>query len=352
VTRRRAILLALLLPIGALSGYLLFWPTGLDPEAWQPPALARWPSNQALAGRQLLHPELVGAEAVAIDSTGRAVTGLADGRIVRFAPGGGDAEELAHTGGRPLGLAFDPQGRLVIADAVRGLLALDPGGAVHVLVDQHEGKPLRLVDDVVVARDGTAYFTVASDRFSLHEFKLDILEHRPRGRVLAYDPRTGAAELIADRLYFANGIALGPDEAYLVVSETSSYRVRRIWLRGDRRGEMEILVDNLPGFPDNITWSAERGVFWLAIGAPRDRTLDRLGPRPFLRRVIARLPVALQPAPVRHAYALAFDPEGALVHDLQGVGEAVPSMMTSVIEHQGQLYLGSLGRGVSRIPAP
>ena len=351
--RRRLVLLALLLPVTTCTGYLLLWPTGLDPEDWSPPEAPSWPVNQALDVRGVLHPELPAPEAIAFEPDGRLVTGLADGRIVRFDPAGGPVEEIARTGGRPLGMARGPDGALFVADARRGLLGVSSSGAVTVLATGHGGRPFRFVDDVAIAADGTVYFTDASDRFGVDEFVLDILEHRPRGRVLAYHPASGQTELVADGLYFANGIALAPDDASLVVAETSSYRLRRVWLAGERRGQIETLVDNLPGFPDNVRWSAERRVFWVALGSPRDGTVDRLAGWPFARRIIARLPGFLRPGPRAHSFALAFDERGALVHDLQGTGERARMLLSCVAERDGRLYLGSVQEdGVAWAPAP
>jgi sugar lactone lactonase YvrE len=350
--RRRAWIVAVLLPLTTCSGYFLAWPTGLDLATWDPPEALRWPANQALAGAQRLHPELLGPEAVTIDPGGRVLTGLANGQIVRFDPAGGPVEVLAETGGRPLGLALDGSGNLVVADARRGLLAVRPGGEVAVLATGHGGRPFRFVDDLAISGDGTIYFTDASDKVSVADYKRDILEHRPRGRVLGFHPGRGEVELLVDGLYFPNGIALGPSDAYLIVAETSAYRLRRIWL-GARRGEVETLVDNLPGFPDNVRWSPDRRVFWVAIGSPRDRRIDWLMPRPFLRAIAARLPAGLQPGPQSHSFALAYDEAGRLVHDLQASGSAAYGPIASVVEHAGHLYLGSfMAGGIARVTSP
>lgn len=352
--RRLLIVAALAIPFSACTGYLLFWPTGLDPEEWDPPEAPDWNSNHKLASANILHPELAGPEAVVVDTGGRVVTGLADGRIVRFEPTFGSRVELvAKTGGRPLGLAYDAAGRLLVADARRGLLAVSAGGEVEVLATEQGGRPFRFTDDLAIAGDGTVYFTDASDRFSIDDFKMEVIEHRPRGRVLAFDPATRATTLVADKLYFANGIAVGPGDDYLLVTETSSYRIRKIGLRGDRRGVVETLVDNLPGFPDNIRWSPARRLFWVALGAPRNGAVDWLASRPFLRNAVVRLPEFLQPAPDQHSFVLAYDETGKLVYDLQGSGDSAYAPIASALEHDGMLYLGSFeDGGVARIAAP
>ena len=352
--RRLLYAAALAIPFSACTGYLLFWPTGLDPEDWDPPDAPEWDDNHKLVSASILHPELEGPEAVVVDPDGRLVTGLADGRIVRFAPTlTSPVETVAKTGGRPLGIARDAGGRLLVADARRGLLAVTAAGGVEVLTAEQGGRPFRFTDDLVIAGDGTVYFTDASDRFSIGEFTMDVIEHRPRGRVLAYDPATRATSLVADKLYFANGIALGPGEDYLLVAETSSYRIRKVWLRGARRGVVETLIDNLPGFPDNIRWSPARKVFWIALGAPRNGTVDWLAGHPFLRNAVVRLPEFLQPAPEQHSFVLGYDEKGKLVYDLQGSGDSVYEPIASAVEHENVLYLGSFrDGGVARIAAP
>lgn len=352
--RRLLIGAALAIPFSACTGYLLFWPTGLDPEDWDPPDAPDWEANHKLVSASILHPELEGPEAVVVDQSGRIVTGLADGRIVRFEPTfGSPVETVAKTGGRPLGIAYDAGGRLLVADARRGLLAVGAGGGVEVLSSEQGGRPFKFADDLTIAGDGTVYFTDASDRFSIDDFEMEIIEHRPRGRVLAYDPASRQTSLVAGGLYFANGIALGPGDDYLLVTETASYRIRKVWLRGERKGDVETLVDNLPGFPDNIRWSPTRKVFWLALGAPRNGAVDWLAGHPFLRNAVVRLPGFLQPAPDQHSFVLGYDEKGKLVYDLQGSGDSAYVPIASAMEHEGVLFLGSFsGNGVARIAVP
>jgi sugar lactone lactonase YvrE len=333
-------------------GYLLFWPVPIEPESWTPPRAYRTSTNAQLAGVELLEATLPAPEAVTFDAEGRVVTGLLDGRIVRFTPNRHDVTVLAQTGGRPLGLKYDHAGRLIVADAHRGLLAIGPEGNVETLATEHDGQAFRLVDDLDIGSSGLIYFSDASTRAPLDQYEMDVIEHRPSGRLLVYR-RNGNVELVLGGLYFANGVALAPDGSYVLVAETMSYRIRRVYLRGPRAGQDDIFVDNLPGFPDNITWSASRRAFWIALAAPREPAIDALGPWPFVRKVLARLPEVLQPAAKRHAWALAVDEAGRSVADVQYASATSYSPLTSVVERDGFLYLGSFVRnGVGRVRAP
>lgn len=340
----------LLLTVAALAAllllYLLLWPVKVDPAAWEPPpapALAGdFAPNERLAGVERLPAGGHAPEGVAVGADGSVYTGLDDGRVVRLRPGGGAPELFAVTGGRPLGLDFDGAGNLVVADAERGLLLAGRDGSVSVLSRESGGRPFGCVNDLDISSDGTVYFTDATDRFPLSVYRQDIVEHRPNGRLLAYDPAARSSRVLFDGLHFANGVALGPDESFVVVAETGKYRLWRVWLKGPRRGEREVFIDNLPGFPDNVTFNG-RDTFWVALVSPRNRLLDALLPRPFLRRVIARLPSFAQPAPSRHGFVLGLDPAGRVTQNLQDPSGSHFALVSSAVEHAGALYLGSLG---------
>ena len=54
-----------------------------------------------------------------------------------------------------------------------------------------------------------------------------ILEAGGQGRVISYDMASGVSEVLLDGLFFPNGIALSPDEEFLVISETTASRIMR-----------------------------------------------------------------------------------------------------------------------------
>jgi Strictosidine synthase len=147
--------------------------------------------------------------------------------------------------------------------------------------------------------------------------------------------------VLLEGLAFANGVALAPDESFVAVAETGAYAVQRLWLTGNRAGKPEPLVENLPGFPDNMATGTD-GLIWVAVASPRDAVLDFLLPRhPLLRRIAWRLPERLQPKPKRTVRVLAYSTDGTLVHDLAGQHDEF-HMVTGVREHDGTVWVGSL----------
>jgi len=333
---------------GALVAYLLSWPTGVEPVAWTPPPAPKlegpYAPNDKLKGIERLAQDAgKGPEGIFVDAHGRIYGGYSDGRVVRLSADGQQLTELVNTGGRPLGIAVAPGGNaIVIADARKGLLRHDDS-ATSVLTIGADGVPFGFTDDADTARQSPkVYFTDASYKFGYGQHTRDLLEHGPNGRLLEYDGATGQTHTLVAGLHFANGVAVGPDDAYVLVNETAKYRVLRFWLKGEKAGTTEVFIDNLPGFPDNITWNG-RDRFWLALFAPRDAMLDEMLPgNLYLRKVVARLPAALQPKPKMHAFVLGLDHDGKVVANLQYDGPDAYAPITSVREFAGYLYFGSL----------
>lgn len=269
------------------------------------------------------------------------MTGLDDGRIVRLSPDGGTVETLCDTGGRPLGIEWLGGDEYLVCDAYKGLLRMAAGtGRLESLCSTVAGEPMLVCNNAAAAADGTIYFSDSSRRFTLEHWKADLLEHSGTGRLLRLAPG-GVPEVLLDGLQFANGVALAVDESYVAVAETGKYCVTRLWLTGDAAGTTDILIDNLPGFPDNISTGTD-GLIWVTIGSRRDKSLDLLAPRaPVLRRMVWSLPEFLHPAPVPTVWVMAVDAGGVIVHDLQEPGGRL-SVVTGVRERQGRVYLGSL----------
>lgn len=315
----------------------------IAPIVWQPPpARERTPGAAAKSYKlDVISVPGTGPEDVVLDDGGGIVTGLADGRILRITEEGRTIRTVANTQGRPLGIELLPDGQLLVCDARRGLLAVDAGaGKVSELFSAFNGEPMRFCNNAAVARDGTIYFSDSSRRFGIDHWRAEIMEHSGTGRLFRREPN-GKVELLVDGLEFANGVALAADESFVAVAETGAYRVQRYWLRGPRAGTSDVLIDNLAGFPDNISTGSD-GLIWIALASPRNKLLDFLHPRlPLLRKLAWALPEPLQPQPARVVWMLGVSGDGQVVHDISCPGHGY-HMVTGVRELDGVLYLGSL----------
>jgi sugar lactone lactonase YvrE len=332
----------------AAFGHLLFAPVPITPEeAWTPPVAptltGQYEKNTRLSSvERLTLGQGHAPEDVALDAEGKIYAGFEDGRIMALQPDGTQPRVFANTGGRPLGLAFDRDGNLIVADAIKGLLSVDKTGAVKVLAVEADGIKFNALNDLDIGADGTIYFTEASRRYPMSQHVLDLLEHGPNGRLMALSPQSERPQTVLDNLYFANGVAVSPDQAFVLVAETGKYRIRRVWLKEPKMGQNDIFIDNLPGFPDGISWNG-KDKFWLALVTPRQALFDRTLPYPFLRKVVLRLPKFLQPAPQRYSFVLGLDLNGRVVQNLQNDSKDCYAQIANVVERNGALYFGSIG---------
>lgn len=343
----RAVFKVLLLLIVVIVAYLLLMPSKVQPVAWTPPPAPSLTSGVYAENQRLKDVERIGSsdidgpEALLLEND-ELLTGLHDGRVIRSSLDGNVRTVLTDTGGRPLGLARHPNGLLVIADGVKGLLSLDAQGRVIPLTTEANGVPFGFTDDVVIDKPGHyAYFSDASSRWGYGKDGVAIIEHGGDGRLLRYDFQTGKTALLLDKLEFANGVTLGPDDAFVLVNETGAYRISRYWLTGPKAGTHDIFIDNLPGLPDNLAFNG-RDRFWVALYSPRNALLDAMAQHPFLRKMIVRALTVL-PKPVeKRAFALGLDLNGKVIANLQDASSGNYSPITTVREYGDWLYFGSL----------
>ncbi len=345
--------------IGALVVFLLLGgalltPSPIDSQAWEaptPPAMTgvMQPNDYLRQADLLALGQVYGPEDTTIDANGVLYTGTQDGKIVRVRPDG-TVDNWLETEGRPLGMVVDGQGNLIVADAWKGLLSISPEGDTTVLTREAEGTPFRFTDDVVVATDGRIYFTDASSRFRQPDYLLDLLEMRPHGRLLRYNPKTRKTEVLLGNLYFPNGVAVSPEGDYVLVNETWKYRILKYWISGPKAGRAEVFANNLPGFPDNLAVDDE-GRYWVAFPTLRNAQVDAMHRTPWLKDLVAKLPDSLKPQPQEYGLVVAFDAGGKMLVSLHDTKGTHLQEITSVNPHEGFLYFGSLHNDrIGRLP--
>ena len=335
-----------------LLAYLVLWPVPIDPVSWDAPEnvglVDPFDANDNL--RKIKVFDLgthEGPEDVAGGPDGLIYAATADGAIIRLRPDGNGVEVFTETGGRPLGIEFDTAGNLFVANAYLGIQKISRDGVVEVLVDTFDGERIEYANDLAVAANGKVYFSDASSKFSANKSGgsyeaslLDVLEHGGHGRIFEFDPATGNTVVIADGLNFANGVAISDDQQFLLFNETAHYRVWRYWLAGPRAGQSEIVIDNLPGFPDNVN-NGRNGKFWIGLVVPRNKLLDDLSDKPWLRKVTQRLPAFLRPKAEPSSHVIAITGDGEVLMSLQDSAATVPAL-TGAYETRNSIWLSSL----------
>ena len=336
--------------LGLIVAYLLLWPVPVDPVSWNAPVDNGY--VDPFAPNDLLRPA-TGIDLAGFEGPEDATLGN-DGRIYLTADGGSilrvqnrGVSEFVNVGGRPLGIETDHDGSLLVANAYAGIQRIAGNGKVTTLLDTFEQQPLENANNLGIGPDGVIYFSQSSTKFTASDFGgsyqaslLDILEHGGHGNVYAFDPASGSVRRLITALNYANGVAVSEDGSFLLVAETSHYRILKHWLSGDLKGSTEVLIDNLPGFPDNIK-NGLNGRFWVGFAAPRNAIIDRFSDKPLLRKVIQRLPAFVRPKAVPFSHVVAIDGEGQVLMNLHDSGARFPTL-TGVLETRDSLYLTTL----------
>lgn len=201
----------------------------------------------------------------------------------------------------------------------------------------------------------------------------------PSGRLIHLARKTGKATVLLDNLWFANGVALSPNEDFVVVSDLTRGKLEKYWLKAEKLGETETFAEGLPGIGDNIT--PDKNGFWVALPVTADpknpfilHSMTRL---PLVRKFVSRLLSLFEllfsfidklypndfsrslayrtgSTDILHwsfsprATILRFDWNGNIIaayHSLDG------AFYTHVLDLDGNLYLGSLGNNyIAKVP--
>ena len=341
----------LLAILATLAGYLMLWPVPIDPVAWSAPKnlgyVGDFAENTLLDKIEIIQLDgMHGPEGLAL-LNGEVYAATREGWIIRYNESTGEIVKWVNTQGSPLGLVFDGNNNLLVADAYRGLLSISTAGDINVLSNKIAGVSIDYADDVDVAEDGKIYFSDASSKFGASSnggtyaaSLLDTMEHGGHGRLLMYNPADQTTTVIMSDLNFANGVAMAADSHFVLVNETGSYRVRKYWLQGDKAGQSEVLIDNLPGFPDNIVRGRD-GRFWVGLVSPRSALLDALSTSPLARKIVQRLPPSWRPQAVLYSHVFAMDGDGQVLTSLQDRNGSHHTN-TGALETDHWLYISSL----------
>ena len=340
--------------------YLLLWPVPIKPVAWDAPTnpgyTGQFSPNMKLAGLKTL---LIGDHHGPEDVAGRTENGqmmiytsTQSGDIIKINPRKDTNEVYVNTGGVALGLQFDASGNLIIADAHLGLLSINEAREVTVLTDIADGIPINYADELDIAADGKIYFSDASTKFgakaagsTLAGSLLELMEHGSTGRILVYDPADKTTSVLAKNLSFPNGVAMCPNDECVLVVETGAYNIHRIWLTGERAGTRDIIIENLPGFPDNLN-RGQDGRYWLGLTSPRAEALDKLSGKPFVRKIVQRLPASMRPKAQNYGFVIAIDMDGNVLAQYQDPSGAYPLTTGASELGDGWLYISSLSAKV------
>ncbi|EKX42436.1 hypothetical protein GUITHDRAFT_73822 [Guillardia theta CCMP2712] len=324
-------------------------------------------SNTLLRNHVLQGPSAYSVETIIFSPGGRMFGLQGDGYLVEFDSDSQTArsKRVIYLGpGRLLGGKFHSDHTLFIACALKGLLRVhfDKSFVNRPSVELVYSEGITLADDIAIGPiSKKVYFTVATDilpwrtRKSQDEFDvvgasiLDCIRGKPAGKVLEYNPQTGHVNVLAEGLWFANGLTISPDESYLLVAETFAARLTKIWLRRPERGRREVLASRFPGYIDGVTIDPKAHTAWVAVPTAAPRLAGLISSLPsdvmdqLIRSALMLLPSWMLPAQSPYSCLVEVSLEdGAILRELQDPDGQRMRMVTSVVIRNGNLYLGSL----------
>ena len=144
------------------------------------------------------------------------------GRIFRISPDG-QWTLVVEYDGWPNGLKIGPDGRILVADYMHGLMELDAkAGQMRPVLTARNSESFRGCNDLHIASNGDIYFT-DQGQTGLHD---------PTGRVYRLSP-TGRLDCLIDTGISPNGLVLDPGETVLFVAMTRDNAVWRMPLMKD-----------------------------------------------------------------------------------------------------------------------
>jgi len=176
----------------------------------------------------------------------------------------GRVESVRATTNVANGMTLDREGRLVICEqgtttAPARISRLDrTTGELEVIVDAYAGRPFNSPNDVVVADDGSIWFTDPGYGF-LQGFRP--APQRPDA-VYRHDPATGETATVAERFDKPNGLAFSPDERLLYVSDNGApHHLLAFEVEGARLGPSHRVAIGTPGHPDGLKVDAAGRIY-------------------------------------------------------------------------------------------
>lgn len=170
------------------------------------------------------------------------------------------------------GLAFHPDGRLLVCVSGHGLAAVDGAGKQTWLL-QAGDQPLNCLTSVAAAPDGNIFLCNGSSRNVAEDWCADLLQKNRLGWLVGCGPGLDRPTVLRRDLAYPHGLAIARDEKTLWFTESWSHGVSHVPLQGQQVGSVTTANGNLPGYPARLAKAAAGG-FWLSFFAVRTHLIE------------------------------------------------------------------------------
>jgi gluconolactonase len=195
----------------------------------------------------------------------------------------GETVFFGDVGGIPNGICMDPAGNCIIANIGNGQIQrLFPNGRHDVIAAEAGGRPIPSPNFPFMDAKGRLWVSNSTYR---EDLDAAIQNPAPDGSIVLIEK--GEARIVAEGVFFANGLALDAEERFVYVAETTKRAITRFRIADDGMlTDRELYgppVLGPLGFPDGIAFD-EAGNLWITF--PAWNALGFLTPRRELRIVL------------------------------------------------------------------
>jgi gluconolactonase len=199
---------------------------------------------------------------------------IPNSRQLRFLEEDGHASTFRSPSGYSNGNTFDFEGRQLSCEhGGRRVVRYEHSGAVTVIADKYNGKPLNSPNDIVVHPDGGIWFTDPPYGI-LGNYEGSPAKPELKEAVYRVDPKTARMELITDELDRPNGICFSPDYRKVYICDTGAPRNVQVFdvvenkLRNKKQFTNMVVPGKGSGMADGIRADVDGNIWAGANGGP------------------------------------------------------------------------------------
>lgn len=210
---------------------------------------------------QLIGDHIIRPEGVMALNNGKLYAADARGQIAKIDIDG-STSFFGNIGGTPNGICIDTMGNCIIANIGNGQVqSLSPEGVHTVLMTEADGKKMPTPNFPFLDFKGRIWVSNSTEN---EDVDASLRDPKPDGCIVVIENKR--PRIVAEGIYFSNGIALDKKEEYLYVAETLQQDILRYKLLADgslTRAEVfgpKPLCDT--GLPDGIAFD-EAGNLWI-----------------------------------------------------------------------------------------
>jgi gluconolactonase len=146
---------------------------------------------------------------------------IPNNRIMRFCEDDGHLSVYRQPSMNSNGNTIDREGRLLTCEhAGRRVTRTELDGSITIIADKFNGKRLNSPNDVVVASDGSIWFTDPAYGIGGYYEGIKAEQEQAKHNVYRVDPKSGDIKVVVDDFVEPNGLTFSPDEKRLYILDT------------------------------------------------------------------------------------------------------------------------------------